>query len=169
MEVALEVGMADLDLEGAVADRVGMAEERGEVVVAEMEVEARRIGADTVTAAAEQAMERQVDLLGGKVPQRHLDRLVEGQAEAALVAAARAVDAMDEGDRRLALEAGPHLARRRRARSRPRAGSGWKRRCDEAEAAPALLVDQLQRRDIDRRRCGPGCRRSPGRGRTGSG
>ena len=35
-------------------------------------------------------MERQADLLGSEVPKRHLHGLTEGEAEGALIAAARA-------------------------------------------------------------------------------
>ena len=89
MQVALEVGMADLDLEGRVADRVGVPEQRDEGVVGEMEIEPAGIGGDAIAAAAEVAPEGKVRLLGGEVPKRLLQGFVEGQRKAALVAAAR--------------------------------------------------------------------------------
>ncbi len=54
MQVALEIRVADLDLEGVVADRRGVSEEFGELAVAEMEIEAGRIGPYAIapTAAA---------------------------------------------------------------------------------------------------------------------
>ena len=74
-----------------------------------MEIETRRVGAHAIAPAAQQPMQRQARLLCREVPQGHLHRLVERQAESALVAAARPVDPMDERKRRLAFQAGPDL------------------------------------------------------------
>ena len=66
-----------------------------------MVVEARSVGAHAIAAAAEQLVQRQVELLGGKVPQGDLDGLVEGERGGALIAATQARDAMDQRLRRL--------------------------------------------------------------------
>ena len=110
MQIALEVGMADLDLERAIAERVGTLEKLGEFRVAQMEVETRGIGADPVAPAAEQPMKRQADLFRCKIPESNLHGLVERQAVGTLVTAARAVDAMHQRMRVLAFQAGPDLA-----------------------------------------------------------
>ena len=71
-----------------------------------MVVEARRIGLDPIAAAAQKLVQRQADLLGRQVPERDLQRFLERQGEAALVAAARAADPIDQRHRRLSLESG---------------------------------------------------------------
>ncbi len=67
VEVALEIGMADLDFEGAVAAPVGALEEIDEILVAEVEIEARGIGRYLVAPCSEQLVEREVLLLGCQV------------------------------------------------------------------------------------------------------
>ncbi len=76
-----------------------------------MEIQTRGIGADTVATAAEQAVKGQASLLGGQIPQGDLQRLVKRQGIAALVAATRARNAVDEADGRLTLHARPDLGR----------------------------------------------------------
>ena len=48
MQVPAEVWIADLDLEGLVADGVGVAEKVDEIAIAQMVVEARSIGPNLV-------------------------------------------------------------------------------------------------------------------------
>ena len=148
MQVALEVGVADLDLEGGVADRVGVPEQLDEGVVGEMEVEPAGIGGDAIAAAAEVAPEGKAHFLGGEVPQRLLQGFVEGQREAALVAAARTADAVDERRRRLAVEAAPSLAQEH-ALDLGLVGQRHEQSLDEAEPDLAGVGDQLERRQID--------------------
>ena len=62
VQITLEVGVADLDFEGAIAERVGTPEKLGVFGVAQMKVETRGIGTDTVAPTTEQAMKRQTDL-----------------------------------------------------------------------------------------------------------
>ena len=99
MQVALEIRVADLDLEGVVADRGGVAEELGVFGVAQMEIEAGGIGPHAIAPAAEQPVQRETDLLGGEVPQRHLHRFVECEAVGPLIPAARAVDTVNDAQR----------------------------------------------------------------------
>ena len=108
-EIAVEVGVADLDLEGRVSLGVGAREKRLELVVRQMVVEAGGIGADAIPAAAEIGVERQSGLLCGQIPERDLQGFLERLSEGSLVAAARAVDAMDETGRMLTNERRPSL------------------------------------------------------------
>ena len=146
VQVAVEIGMADLDLECAVAERVGVAEELGEFVVRQVKVETGGIGADAVAPASEQPVKRQPDLLGGKIPHRDLHRLLERQRMGAPVAAARPVDPVDECERRLAFEAGPHLAPED-AIDLLKCRERTMQVLHESEAGPPLLVEQLKRGD----------------------
>ena len=56
-------------------------------------------------------MKRKSGPFGGNVPKRDLDRLVEGEAERALIAAAWPIDPMDERCGRLSDERGPGFYR----------------------------------------------------------
>ena len=143
-KVAIEVGVAYLDLERLEPLCVGALEECLEVGVAEVVVETGGVGPDTAASAAEEAMQRQAGLLRGKIPERHLDRLVERKAEGALIAAARSIDPMDKRCGRLA------------DKGRPRffledpndlvvVGQRVEQRLDEAEAALSVVGDQLKR------------------------
>src|SRR4029079_2920838 len=96
MKVAIEIGMADLYLECAVADRVGVTEELDKVVVIQMEVEPGSICANTVAAASQEAMQWKIKLLGGQVPHCNLDRFFERKAVETLIAAARTTDTMNK-------------------------------------------------------------------------
>ena len=57
MQVVFEIGVADLDLEGAVAEGVGAFEQIDKVLVGQMEVEARGVGANFIAASAEELVE----------------------------------------------------------------------------------------------------------------
>ena len=58
MKVAIEIGVPDLDLECAVAQRVGALEEFDEVFVVEVEIQARGIGPHLVPSRPEQTVQR---------------------------------------------------------------------------------------------------------------
>ena len=63
-----EIRVADFDLEGAVADRVGVGKEGDKLVVGEVVVETTGIGLNLIAAAAQQLTQRQPELLGRQVP-----------------------------------------------------------------------------------------------------
>jgi hypothetical protein len=92
-------------------------------------------------------MERQVHFLGGQIPERHLQRFMEGQRESALVAAAGAADAVDEAGGRLAIETGPDFGEED-ALDLGFVGEREKQGLDEAQADRTGICDQFQRRDI---------------------
>ena len=147
MQVARQVGMTSLDLERAVAEGVGIAEELGELVVAQMEIEARGISAHAVAPAAEEAVKRQVHLLSGKVPQRNLQGYLERLAGPDPVTSARAIDAMDEGHRQLALQMRPDLCLED-AVELLECWQGAVPALHEAETASPLLIKQLDRSEV---------------------
>jgi hypothetical protein len=134
-----------LDLAAAKSEGRGLLEKLREMLVAEMEIEAARVGAHARVVPAEKAIERQTGLLRRKVPARLVDGLLERQRQAADIAAARPADAVDQPGRRLSLQARPRLLpkdpldlRQRRQRV--------KQTGHEAEADPASIGHQLERR-----------------------
>ncbi len=111
-----------------------------------MKIEARGIGPHAVAPAPKQLVKRQADLFGRKVPQRHLHGLLEGQGGGAPVAAARAVDPVNERRRRLTLEARPHLTLED-ADDLIARGERAVQVLHEPETRPALLVKQFDGSD----------------------
>ena len=108
-QIPFEVGVPHLDLERAVADGVCVGKERLELVVAEVEIETRRIGPHAVAVASEEPVQGQADLLGAQIPQRNLKGLFERQAEGAPVSPAGPLDPMHKRQRRLSDKIGPDL------------------------------------------------------------
>ena len=74
LDVPVKIGMADLDLAAAKSEGRGLLEKLREMLVAEMEIEAARVGAHARVVPAEKAIERQTGLLRRKVPARLVDR-----------------------------------------------------------------------------------------------
>ena len=147
MEVAFEIRVPHLDLEGAVADRVGMAEEFAEGGVIEVEVQTRRVCRDPVASCAEQTEERQPRLLRRKIPECDLDCLAKRQRRLALVAAAKPRDPVHQGERLLRREAGPDFLAKQPL-DLELIGKRREQGLGEAKSAFASLVDKLQRGDV---------------------
>ena len=103
-------------------------------------------------------MQRQADLLGAEIPERNLKRLFEGQAEGALVAAARPLDPMHQRQRRLADKTGPDLFLENPHDLRL-VRQGVKQALEKAQPDLAVLANQLKRGYMYTHRCAPGCRR----------
>ena len=78
VDVPVEIGMADLDLAAAKSERRGLLEKLREMLVAEMEIEAARVGAHARVVPAEKAIERQIGLLRRKVPARLVEASSNG-------------------------------------------------------------------------------------------
>ena len=97
VEIAFDIGMADLDLVPAIPCLRGIAEQLAEVMVGQVEIEPAGIDGHGVALFAEQRRQRQADRLGEQVPDRVLDRFLERQQHLADIAAARAVDAQSNG------------------------------------------------------------------------
>ena len=70
MQIPFEIGMTNLDLESAVAKRVGTTEQLHEGVVAQVKIETGNISRHAIAPAAQQLVERQAHLLGSQVPER---------------------------------------------------------------------------------------------------
>src|SRR5450631_1411514 len=99
MQIALEIPVADFDLEGLVADRGGVSEELGVLTVAQMEIEAGSVCPNPISPASEQPVQRQTDLLRREIPQRHLHRFFEWWAARSLIPPARTVDPVNDARR----------------------------------------------------------------------
>ena len=147
VEVALEIRVPDLDLEGAVADCVGMAEELAEGIVVEVEVETGRVGRHAVARCAKQAEQRQPHLLGREIPESDLDGLAKRQRRLALVAAAKPRDPMHQRERFLRREIGPDLLAKHPL-DLDLVGKRREQRLGKAKSAFAGLVDQLEGGDV---------------------
>ena len=89
VQILLEVGGPDLDLECLVAQLVGVAEQLGVVSVAQVIVEPAGIGAHLVALTAENPVQRHPRFLGNEVPQGDLQRFMERQAKRPDIATAR--------------------------------------------------------------------------------
>ncbi len=87
VQVPFHVGMADLDLEAAIAQRCGFAEELDVLAVVKVVIEAAGVGAYPSLRAAKEPEERQARLLGREIPAGLVDRFLEWQAQAPRIAA----------------------------------------------------------------------------------
>ncbi len=147
MQVALEVGMPDLDLEGGIAKRIRMSKQPCEFMVVEVIVQPAGVCFYAVTRAAEELPQRQAGLLCGKVPQRDLNGFAERQRRCTLVSAARARDLMSQACRVPAFETGPYL----REKDALDLGKRWHRkeqRLHEAEPDIAGIGDQFDSNNV---------------------
>ena len=113
-----------------------------------MVIEAAGIGAHPIAPAAEQAMQRQAGLFGGEIPERHLQGVVERQRRGPPVAAARPIDAVDQGDCLLVPDRRPDLVGEHRL-DFDQVGQRLEQGLDEAESNLASGGNQFQRGDVD--------------------
>ncbi|MEO5620226.1 MAG: hypothetical protein ABIQ85_04855 [Cypionkella sp.] len=136
VHVPSKIRIAKLDFESVLADAIGMAKKFREIIVAEV------VGAHLGAFGTRQRAKRQLLLLGGKIPKRNLKRLVERQAEGALVAAARPGDTLHQRQWDLALKSGPDFGFKG-TRDLGQAGQGREQALRNAQPVAPMRVNQL--------------------------
>src|SRR5690606_88571 len=125
-----------------------MAEELDESIVVEVVIEAAGISPDAVFGAAEIAPERQPDLLRSKIPERDLQRLMEGQSVGPLVAAARPAHPVHEAGRVAPFKLRPDLGLEYPL-DLCLAGQRREQALDKTQPGHSVVPDQLQCGYID--------------------
>ncbi|BCH03666.1 hypothetical protein MesoLj131b_56650 [Mesorhizobium sp. 131-2-5] len=113
-----------------------------------MKIETAGIGFHPVAATAKQDMKGQASFFGRKIPKRHLNRFVKGQGVSPLIAAARAVHTVDQGDRPVSLQARPNLMFEN-ALDLLLIRKWIEERLDESQPHLATLGNELQCGDVD--------------------
>jgi hypothetical protein len=125
-----------------------MGEERLKGIVSQMKVQPAGIGAHFRTPPAQQLPQGQAHLFRKQIPHRMLQRLIDRNAAAALVATARAGDAMGQRPGLLPVQTGPDL-NGKDARQFGLIGQRREERLHETQAHPPCPVDQFQRGEMD--------------------